>query len=106
LEKHHFDKFLRLVSSSGHSSYMYLQNVDTYRDPANQPVALALAMAGYYLAGHGARRVHGGGFAGTIQAFVPLDRVETFRAGMDSVLGEGACRVTYIRPAGGCTLID
>jgi galactokinase len=106
LEKHHFDKFLRLVSSSGHSSYMYLQNVDTYRDPANQPVALALAMAGYYLAGHGARRVHGGGFAGTIQAFVPLDRVETFRAGMDSMLGEGACRVTYIRPAGGCTLID
>lgn len=106
LEKHDFDRFLGLVSSSGHSSYMYLQNVDTYRDPANQPVAVALAMARYYLAGRGARRVHGGGFAGTIQAFVPLDMVDEFRKGMDFVLGEGACRVTYIRPVGGCTLID
>ena len=106
LENHDFDRFLRLVSSSGHSSYMYLQNVDTYRDPAYQPVALALAMAGHYLKSRGARRVHGGGFAGTIQAYVPLDLVEEFREGMDSVLGEGACRVTYIRPVGGCTLID
>ncbi len=106
LEMHDFNFFLRLVSSSGHSSYMYLQNVDTYRDPAHQPVALALAMAGYYLRNRGARRVHGGGFAGTIQAFVPLDMVEEFRAGMDSVLGEGACRITYIRPVGGCTLIQ
>ena len=106
LERRDFDFFLRMVSSSGHSSYMYLQNVDTYRDPAHQPVALALAMAGYYLKNRGARRVHGGGFAGTIQAFVPLDMVDEFKAGMDSVLGEGACRVTYIRPIGGCTLID
>lgn len=106
LEKGDFERFLSIVSSSGHSSYMYLQNVDTYRDPANQPVAVALAMARYYLAGRGARRVHGGGFAGTIQAFVPLDMVEEFKRGMDSVLGDGACRVTYIRPVGGCTLID
>lgn len=106
LENNDFEKFLGLVSSSGHSSYMYLQNVDTYRDPAHQPVAVALAMARYYLAGRGARRVHGGGFAGTIQAFVPLDMVDEFRKGMDSVLGEGACRVTYIRPVGGCALID
>lgn len=106
LENNDFEKFLGLVSSSGHSSYMYLQNVDTYRDPAHQPVAVALAMARYFLDGRGARRVHGGGFAGTIQAFVPLDMVDEFRKGMDSVLGEGACRVTYIRPAGGCALID
>ena len=106
LEKRDFDKFLKLVSSSGHSSYMYLQNVSTYRDPADQPVALSLALAGHYLAGRGARRVHGGGFAGTIQAYVPMDLLEYFREGMDSVLGEGACRVTYIRPVGGCTLID
>ena len=106
LEKSDFTMFLRLVSSSGHSSYMYLQNVDTYRDPKHQPVALALAMAGYYLNNRGARRVHGGGFAGTIQAFVPLDMVGNFKAGMDTLLGEGACRVTYIRPIGGCTLID
>ncbi len=106
LENRDFERFLGLVSSSGHSSYMYLQNVDTYRDPAHQPVAVALAMARYYLAGRGARRVHGGGFAGTIQAFVPLDMVDDFKKGMDSVLGEGACRVTYIRPVGGCTMID
>lgn len=106
LEKGDFDQFLRLVSSSGHSSYMYLQNVATYRDPADQPVAVALAMAGYYLNGRGARRVHGGGFAGTIQAFVPLDMVADFQKGMDALLSEGACRVTYIRPVGGCTLMD
>ena len=105
LEKGEFERFLRLVSSSGHSSYMYLQNVDTYRNPASQPVAVALAMARYYLKGRGARRVHGGGFAGTIQAFVPLDMVDSFKEGMDSLLGEGACRVTYIRPVGGCELI-
>ena len=104
LEHNDFDRFLRLVSSSGHSSYMYLQNVDTYRDSRHQPVAVALAMAGYYLNGRGARRVHGGGFAGTIQAFVPLDMLETFRTGMDALLGEGACRVTYIRPVGGCVI--
>lgn len=106
LEKKDFKRFLRLVSSSGHSSYMYLQNVATYRDPADQPVAVALAMAGHYLPENGARRVHGGGFAGTIQAFVPLDKVDSFKAGMDALLGEDACRVTYIRPVGGCTLVD
>ena len=106
LERGDFDRFLQLVSSSGHSSYMYLQNVATYRDPKDQPVALALAMAGYYLHNRGVRRVHGGGFAGTIQAFVPLDMVEDFKTGMDRCLGEGACRVTYIRPVGCCTLIE
>lgn len=106
LENNDFDRFLRLVSSSGHSSYMYLQNVATYRNPADQPVAVALAMAGHYLRNRGARRVHGGGFAGTIQAFVPLDMVAEFKAGMDALLGKDACRVTYIRPIGGCTLVD
>lgn len=106
LEANDFHTFLRMVSSSGHSSYMYLQNVATYRDPADQPVAVALAMAGHYLNNEGARRVHGGGFAGTIQAFVPLAKVDEFKAGMDALLGEGACRVTYIRPIGGCTLVD
>lgn len=106
LERGDFDRFLRLVSSSGHSSYMYLQNVDTYRDPKYQPVAMALAVAGHLLDGHGARRVHGGGFAGTIQAFVPNDMVEKFRQGMDALLGAGACRVTYIRPVGGCVVAE
>ncbi len=105
LEQGDFSRFLRLVSSSGHSSYMYLQNVATYRDPREQPVALALAMAGHYLGEKGARRVHGGGFAGTIQAFVPLDMVKEFKAGMDGLLGAGACRVTYIRPVGCCAVV-
>lgn len=106
LEENDFDRFLELVSSSGHSSYMFLQNVDTYRDPDDQPVAVALAMARHFLGNRGARRVHGGGFAGTIQAFVPLDMLDGFKAGMDALLGEGACRVTYIRPVGGCELTD
>ncbi len=106
LERGDFDRFLRLVSSSGHSSYMYLQNVSTYRDSRDQPVAVALAVAGKLLGGRGARRVHGGGFAGTIQAFVPLDMVEEFQTGMDALLGTGACRVTYIRPVGGCVLAE
>lgn len=102
LEKGDFDKFLSLVSSSGVSSFTYLQNITTYRDVREQPVAVALAAAEHALAGKGAFRIHGGGFAGTIQAFVPMDRVEEFRAAMDGFLGEGACRVTFIRPVGGC----
>ena len=62
---------------------------------------MALALAEHYLNGRGAYRVHGGGFAGTIQAFVPFDILDEFVAGMDSVLGEGACHVLNIRPQGG-----
>ncbi len=105
LEAGQFDRFLALVSESGRSSFMYLQNVSTFRDSASQPVAVALAMAEHLLAGKGAFRVHGGGFAGTIQAFVPAKQVPDFQAGMDALLGAGACRVTAIRPVGGCTLI-
>ena len=106
LEKNDFERFLKFVSSSGHSSYMFLQNVDTYKDPMHQPVALAIAMAGYYLKNRGARRVHGGGFAGTIQAYVPNDLLDEFKSGMDMVFGEGSCRVTYIRPVGGVVVTD
>ena len=106
LEQGNFDRFLQLVSASGNSSFMYLQNVATYRETGDQPVAMALAMAEYYLDNRGAKRVHGGGFAGTIQAYVPLDMVDDFKTGMDSVLGEGACRVTYIRPVGCCAVIE
>ncbi len=105
LEANNFPEFLRLVNYSGNSSYKYLQNVDTYRKLSSQPVALALAAAEVYLHGEGASRVHGGGFAGSIQAFVPLTMIDEFKAGMDHVLGEGACRVTAIRPVGGCLLI-
>ena len=96
-----FDKFLALVKQSGYSSYMYLQNVIPAGYKAHQDVAVALGLAEHYLQGRGAYRVHGGGFAGTIQAFVPLDMLDAFVAGMDAALGEGACHVLSIRPQGG-----
>ena len=96
-----FDKFLSLVKQSGYSSYMYLQNVIPAGYKAHQDVAVALALCEHYLCGRGAYRVHGGGFAGTVQAFVPYDILETFVAGIDGTLGSGACHVLAIRPQGG-----
>lgn len=96
-----FDTFLQLVKESGHSSYMYLQNVIPVGYKTHQDVALALGLCELYLDGKGAYRVHGGGFAGTVQAFVPYEILDAFRAGIDAVLGEGACHVLAIRPQGG-----
>ena len=101
LREGNFDKFLQLIKESGHSSYMYLQNVIPAGYKEHQDVAVALALCEHYLEGRGAYRVHGGGFAGTVQAFVPFDILESFRAGIDAVLGEGACHVLSIRPQGG-----
>ncbi len=96
-----FAAFLALVKQSGYSSYMYLQNVIPAGYKAHQDVAVALGLAEHYLGGRGAYRVHGGGFAGTIQAFVPYDILDSFVAGMDAALGQGACHVLSIRPQGG-----
>ena len=96
-----FAAFLALVKQSGYSSYMYLQNVIPSGYKAHQDVAVALGLAEHYLGGRGAYRVHGGGFAGTIQAFVPYDILDSFVAGMDAALGKGACHVLSIRPQGG-----
>ena len=101
LEAGDFAAFLKLVKQSGHSSYMYLQNVIPAGYKEHQDVAIALALCEHYLQGKGAYRVHGGGFAGTVQAFVPFEILEDFRVGIDSVLGEGACHVLSIRPQGG-----
>ncbi len=101
LEKGDFEAFLRLIKESGHSSWMYLQNVIPAGYKEHQDVAVALGLCEHYLQGKGAYRVHGGGFAGTVQAFVPFDILEAFRAGIDSALGEGACLVLSIRPQGG-----
>ena len=101
LERGDFDTFLKLVKESGYSSYMYLQNVIPAGYKAHQDVALALAMCEHFLAGKGAYRVHGGGFAGTVQAFVPFEILDAFCAGVDGVLGAGACHVLSIRPQGG-----
>lgn len=101
LEAGDFDRFLQLIRESGYSSYMYLQNVIPAGYKEHQDVAVTLALCEHYLAGRGAYRVHGGGFAGTVQAFVPMDLLETFRAGIDGALGKGACHVLSIRPEGG-----
>ena len=101
LEQGDFGRFLSLVKESGRSSYMYLQNVTPSGSQAHQAVALTLAMCAHYLQGRGAYRVHGGGFAGTVQAFVPYDMLEDFRAGIEAVLGTGSCHVLRIRPQGG-----
>ena len=101
LREGNFDRFLQLVRESGQSSYMYLQNVIPAGYTAHQDVALTLALCEHYLNGKGACRVHGGGFAGTVQAFVPFALLEEFRAGLDAALGQGACHVLSIRPQGG-----
>ena len=101
-----FDEFLRLIKESGHSSWMYLQNVIPAGYTAHQDVAVALCLCEKYLQGKGAYRVHGGGFAGTVQAFVPFEILDSFRCGIDAVLGEGACHVLSIRPQGGVEAVE
>ena len=99
-----FDAYLRLVNESGQSSWCLLQNITT-GDPAHQAVALTLARGQQLLGGRGAIRVHGGGFAGTVQAYVPHDLLEQFCSDMDALLGKGSCRVTRIRPQGGWVIV-
>lgn len=99
-----FERFLQLVTESGRSSWMYLQNVIPTGSTARQELAFALLLCERLLGGRGAFRVHGGGFAGTVQAFVPVDMLENFRAGIDAVLGAGSCHVLSIRREGGCMM--
>lgn len=101
LEKGDLETFLALVKESGRSSWMYLQNIVPCGSKEHQEMAVALAMCDKLLAGRGAYRVHGGGFAGTVQAFVPEDMLEEFRNGINAALGEGRCHVLSIRPVGG-----
>ena len=101
LESGDFEGFLRLTKESGFSSWMYLQNVIPAGYVKQQAMAVALGLCEHYLQGRGAYRVHGGGFAGTVQAFVPFELLESFRAGIDGALGAGACHVLSIRPQGG-----
>ena len=101
LESGDFDGFLKLTKESGFSSWMYLQNVIPAGYVKEQAMAIALGLCEHYLQGRGAYRVHGGGFAGTVQAFVPYDILDSFVAGIDAALGEGACHVLSIRPQGG-----
>ena len=99
-----FDAFLQLVTASGDSSWEYLQNVIPAGYKEHQEMGVTIAAAKHYLQGKGAVRVHGGGFAGTAQAFVPVDMLADFKAHMEAILGEGRCHVLNIRPEGGAVL--
>lgn len=104
LRKNDFGAFLAQVRASGLSSWRYLQNVTPAGYAEHQDVALALAVCERLLDGKGACRVHGGGFAGTIQAYVPLDMLNGFKTEMERILGEGRCHVLTVRPVGGVRL--
>ena len=95
------EDYLALVKESGRSSWMYLQNIFPAGAVQAQPMALTLALCDTLLAGGGAFRVHGGGFAGTVQAYVPLGSEASFVAGMEAVLGKGCCHRLRISPLGG-----
>ena len=108
LERGALDAYLDTVVASGRSSFCYLQNVYTTANVAEQGLSLALCLTEKYLSGinkKSAFRVHGGGFAGTIQAYVPAENVDGFKALMDSTFGDGACAVLHIRPEGAIKLI-
>lgn len=104
LEQGQFDRFLSLTRESGRSSFMYLQNVIPLGAVQHQELALALGLCEHFLQEQGAFRVHGGGFAGTVQAFVPTSMLEDFQCNMEKALGAGCCQLLSIRMQGGCEL--
>lgn len=105
LQSDQFDTFLQTVKDSGDSSYKYLQNVYTCHDVEHQNVSVALALSDILLGKNGVSRVHGGGFAGTIQAFVKNEAVSEYKKGMETLFGEGACDVLKIRKYGGMKVL-
>ncbi|MDO4459959.1 MAG: galactokinase family protein [Clostridia bacterium] len=100
-----FEKFLTLVKKSGTSSLMKLQNVFASSAPSQQGITLGLAVTERILNGKGTFRVHGGGFAGTMQAYVPDELLAEYISGVESVFGEGSCHVLSVRNAGGTKVI-
>lgn len=99
-----FEEFKNIIVESGRSSYMYNQNCFTLSSPEEQPVALALCISEEILKGKGAYRVHGGGFAGTVQAFVPVRDTEEYVSAMRRVFGENSCYILKVRSHGGCEI--
>lgn len=105
LEDGRFKSFLELVKESGNSSFQYLQNVYTNHDVQNQSMSVGLAVSESVLEDHGVCRVHGGGFAGTIQAFVENDFVGAYKETMERLFGDGACHVLKVRKYGGIKVL-
>ncbi|MEE1026703.1 MAG: galactokinase, partial [Acutalibacteraceae bacterium] len=106
LLENRFDDFLSFIIKSGNSSFRYLQNVFSVSSPTEQGLSLALAVTERFLGGRGGYRVHGGGFAGTIQVFVPNDMLDDYKTLIESVFGEGNCYILNIRPVGGYALSE
>lgn len=106
LKQEDFDTFKTIVKASGESSFKYLQNIYSNHYVGQQAVSLALALSENLLGTHGVCRVHGGGFAGTIQAFVEDDYVEAYKQGIEKYFGEGSCHILKIRKYGGMKVID
>ncbi|WP_462318456.1 galactokinase, partial [Marinilabilia sp.] len=104
LEEKDFQAFLKMVMESGYSSYMYNQNIYDITHKDEQVVSLALALSEMVLKGKGAWRVHGGGFGGTIQAFVPEELVDKYVKTLEHVYGEGKCHKLFIRADGAIKL--
>ncbi|MCG8309736.1 MAG: hypothetical protein MI975_20240 [Cytophagales bacterium] len=100
LENNDFEAFLKMVVESGYSSYMYNQNIFDITHKDEQVVSLGLALSEMVLKGKGAWRVHGGGFGGTIQAFVPQDLIDKYVATLEHVFGKGSCHKLFIRAKG------
>lgn len=100
-----FEAFKKGISESGRSSFEYLQNVYSPRFPNQQGVALGLALSSHLLGQHGAYRVHGGGFAGTLQAFAPDEMVAAYQQAMEALYGQGTCHLLKIRSEGGCVVV-
>ncbi|MGN0620293.1 MAG: galactokinase, partial [Porcipelethomonas sp.] len=105
IEKGDAEQFLELVNSSGDSSANCLQNLYSCRKPQEQGIPLAIMMSRRILGKSGAVRVHGGGFAGTIQAFVPLEKTEEYSCEMNRIFGGGSCHILRIRPVGGTEIL-
>lgn len=99
------EDFLCEINNSGNSSYKYLQNIYASSHPSEQGLSVGLYLAEKILDGKGACRVHGGGFAGTIQAFVPDEKLKEFKNEMNRVFGDGSCHVLSIRPVGGAEIV-
>ena len=105
LKQDDFEHFLDLVNESGDSSYKYLQNLYSTSNVRAQGLCLALSLTELFLKGEGACRVHGGGFAGTIQCYIPTDKIDEYKKMINGVFGEGSCCILNIRPVGGCEII-
>ena len=106
LKQGNFEAFLNMVNASGRSSSLCLQNTWSIHNPKQQAIPLALTVGEHLLDGMGAIRVHGGGFAGTVQAWVPEEYLTVFKNGIEELFGSGKCHVLHIRPQGGCVVAE